>query len=75
MNVLLMVSFTKTANANENETVVFAWIIYESKEQRDKINAAVMNDPRLKNMMTPGVPQPFDYKRMAYGGFKTIVKL
>jgi len=69
-----MVSFNKSAGASKDETVVFSWIIYESKEHRDKVNAAVMNDPRIKKMMEPGF-QPFDYTRMAYGGFKTLVKL
>lgn len=69
-----MVSFRKVASANEEETVVFSWITYESREHRDKVNAAVMNDPRIKEMMEPG-SQPFDCTRMAYGGFRTIVKL
>lgn len=69
-----MVSFRKTAGATEEETVVFSWITYESREHRDKVNAAVMNDPRLKEMMESGF-QPFDYTRMAYGGFRTLVKL
>jgi uncharacterized protein YbaA (DUF1428 family) len=68
------VSFKKAAGAAEGETVVFSWIVYESKEHRDKVNAAVMNDPRIKEMMPPG-SQPFDYTRMAYGGFKTLVVL
>jgi uncharacterized protein YbaA (DUF1428 family) len=46
-----MVSFKKSADASEDETVIFAWIVFESKEQRDKINAAVMEDSRLKEMM------------------------
>ncbi|HEY8607760.1 MAG TPA: DUF1428 domain-containing protein [Noviherbaspirillum sp.] len=66
-----MVSFRKAAGAAENETVVFSWIVYPSREDRDRINAAVMNDPRIKQM----APQdhPFDYRRMAYGGFRTLV--
>lgn len=69
-----MVSFRKAAGASDDETVVFSWIVYESREHRDKVNAAVMNDPRMKEMMTEGT-DPFDCKRMAYGGFKTIVKM
>jgi uncharacterized protein YbaA (DUF1428 family) len=67
-----MVSFKKAADTSEGETVIFSWIVYESREARDRVNAAVMNDPRLKEMMESG-SEPFDYKRMAYGGFKTIV--
>jgi len=69
-----MVSFKKAANASEEETVIFSWIVFESREQRDRVNAAVMNDPRLKEMMESGF-EPFDYRRMAYGGFKTLVNL
>jgi len=68
-----MVSFKKAANASEEETVIFSWIVYESREQRDKVNEAVMNDPRMKEMMESGDTELFDYRRMAYGGFKTLV--
>ncbi|WP_090720194.1 DUF1428 family protein [Nitrosomonas sp. Nm166] len=50
----------------------FAWIVFESREQRDRINQAVMADPRLAGMMNSDSP-PFDCKRMVYGGFKIIV--
>jgi uncharacterized protein YbaA (DUF1428 family) len=69
-----MVSFRKAADAGENETVVFAWIVFESREHRDKVNAAVMADPRLKDMMQEG-SEPFDCKRMVYGGFRKLVLL
>lgn len=67
-----MVSFKTSAAAREGETVVFAWIVYASRAERDRINAAVMADPRLKEQCVEGV---FDFKRMAYGGFKTLVNL
>lgn len=70
-----MVSFKKAANTSEKETVIFSWIVYESKEQRDRINEAVMNDPRMKEMMESEDPDIFDYRRIAYGGFKTLVNL
>lgn len=69
-----MVSYMKAAGASDGETVMFSWIVYESREHRDKVNAAVMNDPRMKDMMEQGA-MPFDCKRMAYGGFKTLVRL
>ena len=68
-----MVSFKQSAGASDGETVAFSWIVYESREHRDTVNAAVMNDPRMKEMMEAATP--FDCKRMAYGGFKTLVKL
>lgn len=68
-----MVSFKQAAGCKENETVVIAWIVYPSREERDRINAAVMADPRLNDMMDKDNP-PFDFARMAYGGFKDIVR-
>lgn len=67
-----MLSFCQSAGASAEETVIFSWITYESREHRDKVNAAVMNDPRIKAMTESGA-HPVDYKRMAYGGFKTLV--
>jgi uncharacterized protein YbaA (DUF1428 family) len=69
-----MVSFPQLANIGADETVVFSWIVYESREQRDQVNAKVMADPRIKEMCDPDNP-PFDCKRMAYGGFKVLVHL
>jgi uncharacterized protein YbaA (DUF1428 family) len=69
-----MLSFKEVADTYEEETVIFSWIVFESREQRDRVNAAVMDDPRIKEMMESGSEPPFDYKRMAYGGFKTLVR-
>ncbi len=65
------VSFPKLAKVKSGETVVFSWIVYKSKKQRDQVNAKVMKDPRIAKMMTG--KSPFDVKRMTYGGFKVIV--
>jgi uncharacterized protein YbaA (DUF1428 family) len=67
-----MVGFPALAGTKEGETVVFAWIVYKSREHRDEVNAKVMADPRMNEMMEDGCP--FDCKRMAYGGFGTLVK-
>lgn len=67
-----MISFKKAAEAEENETVVFAWIVFESKIHRDQVNKAVMADPCLSKMTNPDA-MPFDCKRMAYDGFIVIV--
>ncbi|QSN63762.1 DUF1428 domain-containing protein [Caballeronia sp. M1242] len=67
-------SFPQSVQLKEGETIAFSWILYESREQRDAVNAKVMNDPRLKAMMEHGEP-PFDAKRMFFGGFSTIVEL
>jgi uncharacterized protein YbaA (DUF1428 family) len=64
--------FPRAARTKPGETVVFSWIVYKSRAHRDRVNAKVMKDPRLKEMMDPK-SMPFDMKRMAYGGFKTVV--
>lgn len=66
-----VVSFPKLASAAEDETVVFAFITYRSREHRDEVNAKVMADPRMQD---PGENVPFDCARMTYGGFRAIVE-
>lgn len=63
-------SFSAAASAREDETVVFSWIVFTSKAERDRINAKVMADPRLNSVSCEGV---FDFKRMCWGGFTTLV--
>lgn len=67
-------SFPQSVKLEPGETVVFAWIVYASREERDRINALVMADPRMAPMMQPGA-MPFDGKRMFWGGFKAIVEM
>jgi uncharacterized protein YbaA (DUF1428 family) len=67
-------SFPQSVKRKPNETVVFSWITYRSRAHRDRVNAKVMKDPRLKKMME-GRNMPFDGKRMIYGGFKTMVTI
>jgi uncharacterized protein YbaA (DUF1428 family) len=56
----------------EDETVVFSWILWPSREARDEGMTKVMADPRLR----PDVnPMPFDGKRLIYGGFEIIIDL
>jgi uncharacterized protein YbaA (DUF1428 family) len=69
-----LTSFPRSVKLKPGEVVVFSWITYKSRKDRDRINTKVMNDPRLKNMMDPKT-MPFDGKRMIYGGFDTLVKL
>ncbi len=67
-------SFPQAVQLEEGETVVFSWIVYASREERDRINAKVMEDPRLKDMMDPA-SLPFDGMRMFWGGFSSVVEL
>jgi uncharacterized protein YbaA (DUF1428 family) len=66
-------SFPQSVKLKPNETVIFAYITYRSRAHRDRVNAAVMKDPRLADMMNPKA-LPFDGKRMFWGGFKLFVK-
>jgi uncharacterized protein YbaA (DUF1428 family) len=65
-------SFPQSVKLKKGETVIFAYIVYKSRAQRDRVNAKVMKDPRLASMMDPK-KMPFDAKRMFWGGFKTLV--
>ena len=67
-------SFPQSVKLKSGEVVVFAWIVYKSRADRDRINAKVMKDPRLASMMDPKA-MPFDGKRMFYGGFKKLVSI
>jgi uncharacterized protein YbaA (DUF1428 family) len=67
-------SFPRSVKLEDDETVIFAWITYESREHRDEVNAKVMNDERMKALMGPS-GEIADYKRMIYGGFEVIVRL
>ena len=66
-------SFPQSVRLKPGETVVFAYIVYKSRAHRDRVNAKVMKDPRLKSMMDPKA-LPFDGKRMFWGGFKVMVE-
>jgi uncharacterized protein YbaA (DUF1428 family) len=64
-------SFPQAVNLEPDETVVFSYIVYASREDRDRINAAVMKDPRID--MDPQ-NMPFDGQRMFWGGFNVLVE-
>ena len=69
LNVKMGMPFPRGIRSKTGETIVFAYIVYKSRTHRDKVNAKVMKDPRLKMPKS----MPFDVKRMLYGGFKVIV--
>ena len=72
LNVNGLASFPRTIKLKRGETVVFAWIVFKSRTDRDRVNAKVMKDPRLADSMDPK-SMPFDVKRMVYGGFSVMV--
>ena len=67
-----LTSFPRAVQAKDDESVVFSWVVYASREARDAVLAKVMADPRLKDMMKDA---PFDGKRMIFGGFKPFLEL
>lgn len=67
-----LTSFPRSVKLKKGETVVFSWIVYKSRAQRNAILKKVMADPRLKMDMSKS---PFDAKRMIYGGFKTMLDM
>jgi uncharacterized protein YbaA (DUF1428 family) len=67
-------SFPQAVKLKDDETVIFSYIVFESRQHRDEVNAKVMSDPRLSDMMDPK-SMPFDGKRMFWGGFSPIVEL
>jgi uncharacterized protein YbaA (DUF1428 family) len=67
-------SFPQSVQLKDDEVVVFSWIVYRSRKERDAINAKVMDDPRMKDMMDPK-SMPFDGMRMFWGGFEGLVEL
>mgnify|MGYP001381382182 CR=1 FL=1 len=65
-------SFPRAVLAKDDETVVFAWVTYESRELRDAVLKKVLEDPRMKDNMDN---MPFDGARMIYGGFQAFLEL
>jgi uncharacterized protein YbaA (DUF1428 family) len=66
-----LTSFPRSVKLKPDETVIFAWIVYKSRKDRDRINKKAMNDPRLADVNVSTLP--FDGKRMIYGGFEPLV--
>jgi uncharacterized protein YbaA (DUF1428 family) len=67
-----LTSFPQAVQLKDGEVVMFSWIVYESREHRDQVNAKVLADPRIAG--TDPNLLPFDSTRMMWGGFKTLVE-
>ncbi|GAC1620014.1 MAG: DUF1428 family protein [Nevskia sp.] len=67
-----LTSFPQAVKLRADETVVFSWIVFKSRRQRDQVNKAVMADPRIAAMNPADLP--FDGKRLIFGGFAVLVK-
>ena len=69
-----MVAFPKLAKSKPDEVVIFAYVVFKSRKHRDASNKKLFADPRLHALGAES-GAIFDCKRMAYGGFKTLVQL
>jgi uncharacterized protein YbaA (DUF1428 family) len=66
-----LTSFPMAVKRQDDETVVFSWVMWPSRAVRDEGMKKVMTDQRLH----PGDNAiPFDGKRMIYGGFEVMVE-
>lgn len=67
--------FPDLVSAAKGETIVFGWVVFDSRETRDLVNKKVESDPRMAELVAP-LTDPsapiFDAKRMAYGGFRPL---
>lgn len=68
-----LTSFPQAVQLADDEVVAVGWITFASREERDRINAAVMKDPRFDGMSAGSMP--FDGRRMFWGGFKPLLEL
>ena len=65
-----LTSFPRAVQAADDEVIIFSWIVYRSRADRDAVMAKVMADERIK-----GDDMPFDAKRMIFGGFETFLQM
>jgi uncharacterized protein YbaA (DUF1428 family) len=64
-------SFPMAVKRKEDETVVFSWIVWPSRDVRNAAMKTFMDDPRMQPDKNP---MPFDGKRLIFGGFEPIVE-
>jgi uncharacterized protein YbaA (DUF1428 family) len=67
-----LTSFSLAVKREDNETVVFSWVEWASREVRDAAWEKIMKDPRMR---PDASPMPFDGKRLIYGGFSAMLQL
>jgi uncharacterized protein YbaA (DUF1428 family) len=70
-----VMTFPGLVKPKKGETVFFSFIVYKSKKHRDEVNAKVMKEMSEYMAKHKNIKMPFDMKRMAYGGFQSIVSL
>jgi uncharacterized protein YbaA (DUF1428 family) len=62
--------FRRAVKATPEETVVFSWVEYPSKQARQHVGDQMSNDPEMQALSTS---MPFDAQRMIYGGFEVLL--
>lgn len=67
-----LTSFPMAVKKEADETVVFSWVLWPSKQVRDEGWAKIMEDERMKR---ENLPMPFDGKRIIFGGFDVVVDM
>lgn len=63
--------FTQHFSLNSDEAMLLCWIVYKSREDRDRINAEALHDPRIARLDPKTMP--FNGERLIFGGFKPLV--
>ena len=66
-----LTSFPMAVKKEDDEVVVFSWVVWPDRDARNAGNEKVMADPRMK-AMDEGLP--FDGKRLIWGGFELLNK-
>ena len=69
-------SFPDCLNANEDDAIIFGWVVFENKVSRDQVNELVATDPRMTDLIAPLIDPKkviFNANRMVYAGFKPFV--
>ena len=67
-----LTSFPLAVQRKDDETVVFSWISWPSRNARDEGMKKAMADARLQPDTNP---MPFDGKRLIYGGFEVLLNV
>ena len=68
--------FDNLVSKDEDETIVFGWMAFDSQETRDYAHKKVASDPKMSELVEPLMNPDrliFNASRMVYGGFKTLI--
>ncbi len=62
-------SFPQAVKLHDDEVVVFSYVVYNSRAERDRANKAIMADEAFEEISKSA---PIDGKRMFMGGFEVV---